>query len=269
VNGARVEVEGLEFAYGPDGPQVLRELSLEVPAGSTTALLGRNGAGKTTLLYLLLGWRRAQRGRIAIDGREPAGEGRRRAATALVPQHEHVPFDFSLLEYVLLGRASHLAVLRAPGAADVEVARRAIAEVGLAGLEARPVPVLSGGQRQLATIARALAQEPRLLLLDEPFSHLDLGNAARIAGILRRLAAAGLTILFTTHDPNAVLELADRVALLADGRLLGQGPTREVLTAANLRATYGVAVDLVEIAGRPVVLPPPAPGEAPSIPKIR
>jgi len=266
VNGARVEVEGLDFAYGPDGPPVLRELSLAVPAGSTTALLGRNGAGKTTLLYLLLGWRRAQRGRIEVDGREPAGEGRRRAATALVPQDEHVPFDFSLLEYVLLGRAPHLAVLRAPGAADIGVARLAIAEVGLAGLEARPVPELSGGQRQLAMIARALAQEPRLLLLDEPFSHLDLGNAARIAGILRRFAAAGLTILFTTHDPNVVLELADRVALLADGRLLGEGPTREILTAENLRATYGVAVELLEVAGRPVVLPPPAAGAGPRLP---
>lgn len=245
MNGAHVEVEGLEFAYGPDGPQVLRELSLEVPAGSTTALLGRNGAGKTTLLYLLLGWRRAQRGRIAIDGREPAGEGRRRAATALVPQDEHVPFDFSLLEYVLLGRAPHLAVLRAPGVADVEVARRAIAEVGLAGLEARPVPVLSGGQRQLATIARTLAQEPRLLLLDEPTSNLDIRHQLQVLKLARDLAHnSGLGVLAAIHDIGQAARWCDRLLLMARGRIVADGAPEAVLTPARLAEVFEIEARL-------------------------
>lgn len=254
VNGARLEVSGLEFGYEPSGPTVLRGLSLQVPPGSTTALLGPNGAGKTTLLYLLLGWRAPGRGRVEIDG-SPVGIGARlRAEVALVPQSEHVPFEFSLLEYVLLGRAPHLAMFSAPGGRDLQVAREAILEVGLDGLEGRTVPSLSGGQRQLAMVARGLAQSPRLLLLDEPFSHLDLGNVARVAGILGRLSRAGLTILFTTHDPAVAADLADRVALLRDGGILAAGSTRAVVTGENLSATYGVAVEVVEVDGHTIVL---------------
>jgi iron complex transport system ATP-binding protein len=253
VIGARIDVSNLEFGYDALAPRVLEGLSLEVPSGSMTALLGPNGAGKTTLLYILLGWRAPQRGRVELDGNPIQSGPRLGAAIALVPQSEHVPFDFSLLEYVLLGRAPHLSIFGAPGERDLAVAREAIGGVGLHGLEQRYVPTLSGGQRQLAMVARALAQCPRLLLLDEPFSHLDLGNVARVAGILRRLSASGLTILFTTHDPNIVVELAGRVALLRDGHVVAHGSTREVMNSENLSATYGIDTEVLEVNGRHVV----------------
>ena len=259
MSGARVDVAKVSFRYEPEGEAVLAGLDLHVPAGSTTALLGPNGAGKSTLLFVLLGWRRPQEGTVEVDGR-PVGHGpRAKGSVALVPQSEHVPFDFSLLEYVLLGRAPHLTPFEAPGPRDVAVALEALAAVGLEALAARPVPALSGGQKQLAMIARALAQEPRLLLLDEPFSHLDLGNVARVEGILRRLAAGGLTILFTTHDPNLALDLADRVAVLRGGRIAGLGAPREVLTAEMLAGTFGVPAEVVVVEGRPIVVSPRSP----------
>ena len=252
--GARVEIDEVSFGYSREAPPVVDRVSLELPAGTTTALLGTNGAGKSTLLDLLLGWRQPWSGAITIDGAIRRVAGRRRAEVALVPQSEHVPFDFSLLEYVLLGRAPHLTPFAAPGAADLAAARAAIAEVGLAPFEPRPVPTLSGGERQLAMVARALAQEPRLLLLDEPFSHLDVGNAVRLVALLRRLGAGGLTILLTTHDPSLVAGLADRTALLRGGRLLAAGVTAHVLSAENLTAAYAVPVELVPHGDRTLVV---------------
>jgi iron complex transport system ATP-binding protein len=250
-----IRFDGVTFRYGPGEPDVLRDFSLDVPEGSTTAILGPNGAGKTTLLYLILGWRSPRAGRIEVGG-HAVGKGTHHETSrrvGLVPQSEHLPFDFSLLEYVLLGRAPHLQPLELPGPGDERLAQKSIREVGLGGLESRPVPSLSGGQRQLAMIARALAQAPRILLLDEPFSHLDLGNAHRVAEIIRRLSADGLTVLFTTHDPNLVVELADRLVLLRDGQVLAEGPTSETLTAARLTQVYGVPIRIAEVDQRRLV----------------
>ena len=252
-----VQVQGVSFSYSPDGPEVLRDIQWSFPAAAVTALLGPNGSGKTTLLNVILGWLKPRKGVVRLDG-EDEGEtapGRRGRRIGLVPQDEALAFELELLEYVLLGRAPFLGFLDRPGEEDRLAAAAAIEAMGLTQLSARPVNALSAGERQLAAIARALAQDPAILLLDEPLSHLDLSNTRRLLHVLLSLRRAGKTIILTTHDPNIAAVLADEAVLLKEGRVLAGGPAAEVMTAAHLAETYGVPVDVRMIDGRPVILP--------------
>jgi iron complex transport system ATP-binding protein len=261
---ARSENEGiislshLSFRYNGAGKAVLRDLSLEIPAGAITAILGPNGSGKTTLLRLLLGVLRPQQGTIWLAGRPQGSFSRRELSqlVGLVPQDEHIPFDFSILEYVLMGRAPYLGPLEMPGETDCQVALAALDTAGLGHLQDRPLPTLSGGERQLATVARALAQKPRILLLDEPTAHLDLGNKGRILEVMRALAAEGVTQVFTTHDPNLAASAAGFAVLMRHGQILDTGPTEAVLTQEKLSATYSVPVQVFLVEGRRVILLP-------------
>jgi iron complex transport system ATP-binding protein len=173
-----------------------------------------------------------------------------------VPQDEHIPFDFSVLEYVLLGRAPYLGPLAMPGAVDRRIALEALDTVGLAHLQDRPLPNLSGGERQLAVVARALAQQPRILLLDEPTAHLDLSNQGRLLEIVRELSGRGVTLVMTTHDPNLAWSVANFAILMRHGQVLDAGPAGQTLVAAKLSATYGVAVQVFDIENRRVILLP-------------
>jgi len=168
----------LTFKYPFAARPVMEHFSLGIDHGTVTAILGPNGAGKTTLLHLALGWLKPQNGNIELDGRPLTGYSRRELGQwmGLVPQKEYIQFEFSLLEYVLLGRAPHLPPLAMPEEGDYQVASDALERVGLEALQERSILSLSGGERQLVLLARALAQKPRLLLLDEPTSHLDLSN---------------------------------------------------------------------------------------------
>ncbi len=242
-----LSLAGIEFRYTPDGQPVLRELSTDVPAGAITAILGPNGGGKTTLLHLLLGLLQPQAGRLLIAGRPPSAYSRRELSrvVGLVPQNEHIPFDFPVLDYVLLGRAPYLGTLDQPGDEYLRCARAALDLAGVAALCDRPVTALSGGERQLVMIARALAQNPRILLLDEPTSHLDLANRRAVHNVLSELAAAGVTVVFSSHDPNLVAAMADHVVLLRHGTVLAAGDAASTLTADLLGATYGIPVQVV------------------------
>jgi iron complex transport system ATP-binding protein len=248
----------LSFSYDGATWPVLRDLSLEIPPGAITAILGPNGSGKTTLLRLLLGVLRPQSGQVRLNGRPLKVYTRRERGRllGLVPQDEHVPFDFSVLEYVLLGRAPYLGTLQMPGEADRQVALRSLAAVGLEHLQGRAMPSLSGGERQLAVLARALAQQPQVLLMDEPTAHLDLANQARLLEIMRHLVAQGVTLVLTTHDPGLASSVADHAVLMHQGRVLAAGPAAAVLTAEKLSETYGVAVRVYQIDGRRLILLP-------------
>jgi iron complex transport system ATP-binding protein len=256
--GAILSAAGLSFRYNGSGRPVLSDLSLEVPGGAVTAILGPNGSGKTTLLRLLLGVLRPQQGAIRVAGRPQEGYSRRELSqlVGLVPQDEHIPFDFSILEYVLLGRAPYLHPLATPGEVDTRLALDALRAAGLEGMEARPLPNLSGGERQLAVLARALAQQPRILLMDEPAAHLDLANQGRLLDLIVDLADQGTTVVLTTHDANLASAVADYVVLMARGRILEAGPAGAVLSAGKLSATYGVPVEVCAVDGRRVVLLP-------------
>lgn len=251
-----LKFEHIAFGYSSTGKLVMEDFSLEIGAGTITAILGPNGAGKTTLLHLGLGWLKPQRGEILLDQRTLAGYSRRALGQwmGLVPQSEHTAFEYSLLEFVLLGRAPHLPPLAMPGKADCDIAADALRQVGLSDMQDRSILSLSGGERQLVLVARALAQQPRLLLLDEPTSHLDLSNKGRLVHLLRELAATGVTILFTTHEPDVASALASHLVLMQKGRVLKTGTLEEIFTSQELTRLYQLPVSVANVEGRRVAL---------------
>ncbi len=244
------------FGYRRDRPPVLNDVTFDLKAGRILAIVGPNGAGKTTLLSLALGWQRAWRGEVELAGRplEKYSRAERGRWLALTPQSEHTPFDYTVLEYVLMGRAPHLPPLGMPTAADYAIALRAVEQVGLAALAERPVPQLSGGERQLMLLARAIAQQPKLLLLDEPTAHLDLHNKAQLIRIMRELRSQGCTLLMTNHEPEVVLAVADDVLLMEAGQPPQFGPLESVFTEAALSRIYRLPIRLVQVDGRLQVL---------------
>ncbi len=220
-------LRGVTFAH-PGGGDVLRGLSLDVAEGSIAAILGPNGSGKTTLLDICLGWRRPARGSVTLRGRPLESWSRRErgALMSLVPQRENVRFDFTVREYVLLGRAPHLRPLEAPGRSDEAIARAALEAAGITRLADRSIATLSGGEYQLMLIARSLAQQPALLLLDEPASQLDPANQLAVIRLLRRLRDRGITVLYTSHNPQTAAIAADAIHMLKAGRFAVSAPPR-------------------------------------------
>ena len=253
-----LRLDGVTYAYPGVARPAVDAVSFEVPRGSSMALLGPNGAGKSTLMDLLLRWKMPDAGNIELAGRPlesftRAGLGR---AVSLVPQEEVSRFAFTLREYVLFGRAPHVTALAMPSARDEAEAESALREVGLGALADRGVGTLSGGERQLLLLARAIAQRTPLMLLDEPTSALDPANAARVASILETLHGNGTTLLWTTHDPSFAAAHATHVALLRKGRLLSVGPSARVLTAETLTDLYGTPLRVLRHEGRTIVYAP-------------
>jgi iron complex transport system ATP-binding protein len=171
---------------------------------------------------------------------EEWSRGERGRMISLVPQRENIRFDFTVTEYVLLGRAPHLPPLATPNREDREIAREALAAAGIERFASRSIATLSGGEYQLMLVARSLAQRPILLLLDEPASQLDPANDLRILRLLKTLAARGITVVYTSHNPQTAAVAADTIHFLEGGRFRGSGPPRQSLTARNLRGVYGV-----------------------------
>jgi iron complex transport system ATP-binding protein len=256
MNQTLLRFQEVTFSYRPDHHAVLQNLSLDIRQGSISAILGPNGAGKTTLLHLALGWLRPQSGQVMLEDK-PLGAYTRRELgkkMSLVPQNEKIAFEYSLLEYVLLGRAPYLNPLDMPGEEDCHLAVRALEQVGLGHLTYRSVMNLSGGELQLVLIARSLVQQPRLLLLDEPTSHLDLGNKGKTLHILKSLAESGVTILFTTHDPDAASSISNYLILMNHGKVLDYGALDEVFTSEKLTNTYHTPVKVMQVDGHWVAL---------------
>jgi len=242
----------VSFGYSRKTPPAIIRLDLAFKPGSITAILGPNGAGKTTLLYLALGWLKPWGGEVKLAGKPLQSYSRRILGQqiALIPQSEHIPFEYTVLEYVLLGRAPHLPPLGLPSPQDENIAFEALEKAGIPHLYNHSMLAISGGERQLALAARALAQEPKILLLDEPTSHLDLSNKSRLVHILKDLQKQGITILMTTHEPDIALAISDQAALMEKGRVLVSGSTDEVATAENLTTIYRVPVKIVTLEGK-------------------
>lgn len=237
-----LEAHALSIGYGCLA--VGTGLVFRVVPGEVVALLGPNGCGKTTLLKTLLGLLSPLAGEVRLDGVALAelGVAERARRMAYVPQSSTTTFGFTVREVVLLGRTAHGRVWSPPSRHDREVAEVCLSRMGVAALAERPLHRISGGERQLAMVARALAQQPSLVLLDEPTASLDFGNQGKVLREMRRLAEEGLGVVFTTHDPNHALRYADRAVLMKAGGIVGDGPAPEVLTAEALGRMYGTCV---------------------------
>lgn len=244
-----LQVEDLAFGYGRG--TVGSGVSFGLASGEIVCLLGPNGGGKTTLLKTLLGLLPARAGRIRLDGADLSRLSRGEIARALaaVPQAHAAYFPFTVRDMVVMGRASRLGPFAAPGASDHAAAERALATLGIGHLAGAVYTEISGGERQLALIARALSGEPRLLVMDEPTASLDFGNQARVLSQIRRLARDGIAVLFSTHDPGHALLCADRVIALHAGRLAADGPSAATVTPALLRMLYGIDVVMAQVPG--------------------
>ncbi len=246
---------GFGYRHVPVGGGV----SLDIRPGEVFCLLGPNGCGKTTLFRTLLGLLPPQAGRVELDGRPVTDFARAAFARRVgyVPQAGAPTFPFTVLEVVLMGRASRIATFAAPSAADHDAARAALATIGIAHLAERRFTEISGGERQMTLIARALAQEPGLVVMDEPTASLDFGNQARVIERIGELGARGIAVVLSTHDPGHAFACANRVALMKRGRIVALGAPDTVLTPAALRDLYGVdvAVAWLEAAGRHVCVP--------------
>lgn len=249
-----LRVTGARFAYGDR--TVLDGVDLEVARGRLVGLLGPNGTGKSTLLRCTGGIARPAAGRFELDGVDLHDLGGRARARlmAYVPQSAHHPFAISVEGSVLLGRTPHLRVRPSP--ADRAVVAAALRQLGLEDLAHRPVTQLSGGQAQRVLVARALAQQPAVLLLDEPTSALDLRHQVEVLELLRRAVARdGIAGLVAIHDLNLAARYCDELVLLHDGRVLAAGPPADVVRAELVEAAYGLPVDVDQRDGIPEVRP--------------
>lgn len=255
MNNPILEFANILFRYHGVPEVVLDGFSLALPHGEISAILGPNGSGKTTLMRLAYGKEQPSQGVIRLDGMELTAYSRRELGRwiGLVPQNEHLHYDYTLLEYTVLGRAPYLDPLAMPGAEDFEIACHALQRVGLGDMEQRAVTQLSGGELQLALVARALTQQPHILLLDEPTSHLDLANKRRLLDIVSELASQGMTIIFSTHEPETAASIAQHLVLMRVGKVQFSGSLEEGLTSERLSETYNIPVRVIPVDGMRIV----------------
>ena len=251
-----LQVRGLAFEYRPGEP-VLSGVNLQVATGRLCCVLGPNGSGKTTLLRCMLGLLRPSAGSVLLDGRPVKKHSRRGLARlmAYVPQFPQSAFAFSVGEIVLLGRFSHTGLLGLAGEKDLAVARQAMTMTDTLGFAGRALAELSGGEAQRVMIARALAQQPQVMLLDEPTSHLDIKNQLAIYRMMVRLAHDWpMTVVCVSHDVNLAGRFADELVLMREGQVLAAGPPAEVIREEVLGRAYDVEVELIAGGGGSVVV---------------
>ncbi|MEP9377478.1 manganese/iron ABC transporter ATP-binding protein [Aquabacter sp. CN5-332] len=266
VEADGIRVSGVTVTYR-NGHTALTDASFAIPTGTITALVGVNGSGKSTLFKAIMGFVRASKGDISILGL-PVNAALKQNCVAYVPQSEEVDWTFPVLveDVVMMGRYGRMNMLRIPRAADHEAVAAALARVGMSDFRQRQIGELSGGQRKRVFLARALAQDARVILLDEPFTGVDVKTEEAIISLLRGLREEGKVMLVSTHDLGSIPEFCDRTVLLKR-TVLASGLTSEVFTQANLERAFGGvlrhmtlgtganAVDMISDDERPLLLP--------------
>jgi len=253
-----MEIKGLCFHHIHSERPVIEGLCLEADRGEMTTILGPNGSGKTTLFRCIAGLWRQRKGEILFEGRDISNlsHGERARMLALVPQEHEPPFPYSVLDAVLMGRAPHVGMFSTPSKEDFLKAEEALETVGIAHLGERPYTRISGGERQLVLIARALSQESPVLLLDEPTAHLDFRNQVVVLKKVRKIAGEKrLAVLMTLHDPNLAMLFSDRVVMIRDGHVVSTGAPQTVISGDNLKKVYGIDVAVVSYNGTGLVCP--------------
>lgn len=243
-----MELTVCDAACGYDGKPVLSNVTLSLRQGEIVCILGPNGIGKTTLFRSVLGFLPLLGGKILLDGREREQLSQKEFSKAVgyVPQGHEPPFPYTVPDVVVMGRAAHLKSFETPGIREYRIADKVLEALGISYLREKIYTQISGGERQMVLIARALAQGPRLLVMDEPTANLDFGNQIRVLQCVRRLSASGLGVLMTTHNPDHAFLCCDRVILLTREREVLEGSVEEIVTEENLRRAYGVEVRISE-----------------------
>ncbi|KNY25177.1 ABC transporter ATP-binding protein [Pseudobacteroides cellulosolvens] len=238
-----LEVRDVSCGYGKK--MVVEKITLNVVKGEILCLLGPNGVGKTTFFKSILGFLKLMGGEILLDGENISQIPKSRFAKVVgyVPQAHTPPFPFSVLDVVLMGRTAHLGLFALPSQKDVKIAENALEMLGVSYLKDRVYTEISGGERQMVLIARALTQEPKVLIMDEPTSNLDFGNQIRVLERIKRLSEKGLAVIMTSHFPNHVFLCSSKVALMQHRSFL-VGNADEIVTEKNLKSAYGIDVKI-------------------------
>lgn len=243
---AKLEVGHATFSY--DGRRnIFEDISFSVDKGEVFCILGPNGTGKSTLLRCLCNLYRLQKGSIMIDGHAVSSMGPAALAKKIgfIPQIHTPTFPYTVLEVVLMGRTPHLNMLATPSEKDYRIAEDAIRTINIEEIRDKPYTELSGGQMQMVLLARVLAQEPEVLLLDEPTSHLDVANQIHTIEIVKKLADKGLSLVMTTHFPDHAFQSSNKVGIMKDGSFIAMGNSDDVVTEENLKKAYGADIRIV------------------------
>ncbi|MGN0702860.1 MAG: ABC transporter ATP-binding protein [Lentihominibacter sp.] len=242
-----IDVRNLTFAY--DKEKVLDDLSFSLGSGQLVAVLGPNGAGKSTLFKCMLGLLKHYTGEISFNGRDIRTMGRKEMAkmAAYIPQSETPVFNYTVKESVLMGTTGMLSPLQAPGEEQLAIAERAMEYLGIGHMADRGINEISGGERQLVLLARAMAQRAKILIMDEPTANLDYGNQQHVLRHIQKMAGQGYTILLSTHNPEHALQYATHVLAVKNHRVLACGEAEETLTENLIREIYGLDVRIMEV----------------------
>lgn len=250
-----LNIQSIKVSYGET--EILHDVSLEIPAGEVVSLIGPNGAGKTTMMRAISGVIPLQSGSVFVGGQDLSSTpvDQRARLLAVVPQARKLTPEYTAKQAIMMGRTPYLGWLGNPGQVDFDKVDWAIDRTGISGLVERRVDELSGGEQQLVLIARALAQDAPVILLDEPTAHLDLRHQATILDLVHQLARErNLAVLMSLHDLNLVSIFSDRIALLDQGTILADGTPHEVLVRERLSNVYGVALDIIQHPHRDIPL---------------
>ncbi|ABI68992.1 ABC transporter ATP-binding protein [Syntrophomonas wolfei] len=245
-----LEFRNLSCGYGQR--RVVDSISLRLKVGEVVGLLGANGCGKTTLIKTILGLLPVQGGEILLDGKNIKNWTSAQIARVIgyIPQMHTPPFPFEVLDVVLMGRTAHIKPFSSPSPQDVKIAERALDMLNISYLRDRVYTEISGGERQLVLIARALAQEPRILIMDEPTASLDFGNQIKVLSHVKQLAGMNIAVLMSCHFPEHAFIYSNRAVLLNEGKILHSGTPGETITAERLKTLYGIDVDIVTVKNR-------------------
>lgn len=251
-----MEIKGCSFAY-EDKENIIEDINFSVSSGDIFCILGANGTGKTTLIKCLTGLMSPHSGEILIDGRDMNSFSRADLAKKIgyIPQIHNSTFPFTVLDVVLMGRSPHLDMFESPSEKDYKIALKSLKSLNIDYMKDKPYTEISGGEQQLVFIARVLAQEPSILILDEPTSHLDFGNQIRTLNIIQKLASEGLAVIMSSHFPDHAFISATKVALMNEKRFIALGKPEDVITPQNMKRIYGIDVQILDVGGRMACVP--------------
>lgn len=251
MNDNKICFNNISFSYNGKKETVIKAFNFEIPMGSRTALLGLNGTGKTTLLLLLLGYISPIEGKIKllIEGKEKALP-EINGSVGYLSQSENIPFDYTVQEFIMLGRAPHILKFNVPSDGDLRISEQIMQSLELSGLANSKLGEISGGELQRVRIARTLAQEPEIILMDEPMTHLDIKNKKYLNGLITKLKETGKTIIYSTHDPLDVLNFSDMCIIMGKNNKYEAGETEKIISSEILSDYFEIPITVIKDNGR-------------------